>query len=145
MQANIERPGEVPPPDEPSTVPTPRQPLDDGLSDFPTAVIPVIQTADPDTAEEGGASGEAEQASADAPAGAAEPDVSDEPDADAGAVLADAAAPIDEAPQAEAPPVDEPPAEAEAEAVDEPEATTDEFVSSSSALVASNSNVGLAR
>src|SRR2546430_15417283 len=109
MQANTERAGEVPPPEDPSTVPTPRQPLDDGLSDFPTAIIPVVpaepdtepdtpaetssdinadsgpepEAAAPDATEAQSSGEETEEAPADAPVDGAEPDTSEELDAGA--------------------------------------------------------------
>src|SRR2546421_10654464 len=68
MQANIERPGDSPPPDpEPTTVPVPRQPLDDSTDTAATEGVtdPVGEAGapesldEPEAAEAGGAAGDA--------------------------------------------------------------------------------------
>ena len=94
MQAEIERPGGQPLPEEPTTIPAARQALDDGLSDPATAVITPDEAApgavDPSAAEPApwaevaaAAPGEAGEASADASVDADGPDASGGADEDA--------------------------------------------------------------
>src|SRR2546423_11124900 len=79
MQANIERPGDSTPPDpEPTTVPVPRQPLDDSTDTAATEGVtdPVGEAGapesldEPEAAEAGGAAGDPGTGTAPGPGGA---------------------------------------------------------------------------